>query len=650
MNTTTTTTTPIYQLGTDPRKKANMFQHFFYTLSLRTFGNNLLTSSAKSYLLGMSFVMFLVAFIEGAAWGFFGSTIIPANPYLSGLLLGFIVFCFIWFFDRTLTTSDFLEKQHKALLNGTQALSAQQPDDLKKIYWMLLARIAVAGFSLWLAAPYVAKLTFNADIQNKQQAYFLQQIEIGKQQLLQQKQAELQQLQARLDQLNRQYQAEVAGGAQSLSGRYGRGVSAIAIEQQLTALQQQYQQQQQDIKAYTTRIEQAVKTHNERELRALGIRVNQDSPVLREQAFHEVKSQHPAEFAKIELTVQGLLVLFGSILLFLKLLQFNAVKLYFSSNLQSKWNLYCLGSFDAELPLTERREILLASQDAIPEEFERIMIRLAGQAQQRAQAQAEQLAQAKSILAAQQAEQQRRTHIAQALKVAQQAADQAHHERLAQQKASIEKREQDKAFFKQAIEQALHEIQQLESNYQQRYGADLQRLEAEAQQHHDALHELEKQFATQQERVEARQQRIEKTRQCIAEIQSFLHQLRTGEQASQLETLRVIADYEVGLSHHQQVLQGQQAELMGFQGNQKFYEENNQLLCHRLAGVQQQLENLNQPLRDIDKARAEVESRRVRFLLDQGLMDSPYLPHSEQELPHLVDKLRQQLAIHVSVA
>lgn len=640
----------IYPLGVDPRKKPNGLRRFCHALSLRTFGNNLLTSAAKSYLLGMSFVMFLVAFIEGAAWGFFGSTMIPANPYLSGIILGLIVFCFIWFFDRSLTTSDFLEKQHKAVLNGSHGPLTHPPHALKKISGMLAARIAVAIFSLWLAAPYVAKLTFNADIQNKQQEYFLQHIEAGKQQLLQQKQAELQQLQIKIDQVSQQYQAEVAGGKQSLSGRYGRGASAIAIEQQLNALKQQYQQQELEIKAYTQRIEQAVKTRDDQELKALGIRVNQDSPVLREQAFHDVKAQHPVEFSKIEHTVQGLLILFGSILLFLKLLQFNAVKLYFSSNLQSKWNLYCLGSFDEELPVIERREVLLASQDAIPEEFERIMIRLAGQEQQRAVEQAAQKTKAQLLQASEEAEQQRRMNAQQALKAAQQLADQAYHERLARQKASIEKLEQDKRFFTQAIQQALDEIQHLEDNYLQQHGSVIQQLNAEAEQHRDALHDLEKQFTTQQERVEARQQRIEKTRQAIAEIQNSLAQFRTGEQASQVQTLRIIADYEMALLRHQEVLQGQQAELMGFQGNQTFYKENCQLLSQRLAQVEQQLDNLNQPLCHMHKARAEVESRRVQFVLSQGLLESPYLSHSEQELPHLVDKLRQQLAIHVPVA
>ena len=82
-------------LGIDPRKKPNFFQRTMFFMSLRQSGNNLLTNGAKGYLVAMSVIMILVAIAEGVAWGYFGTAFIPANPMISGLVLGIFVFLLI---------------------------------------------------------------------------------------------------------------------------------------------------------------------------------------------------------------------------------------------------------------------------------------------------------------------------------------------------------------------------------------------------------------------------------------------------------------------------------------------------------------------------------------------------------------------------
>lgn len=629
-------------LGLDPRVKPNLWQKIKFFITLRQSGNNLLTNGAKGYLVAMSVIMTLVAMAEGVAWGYFGTAFIPANPVVAALVTGTFVFLLIWFFDRMLLTSDFIEHEHRLRLNGnveTADDKAKSDKAARHLKVFFAIRLFIALLSLWIAAPYVTQLVFNADIINKQQEYFQQAVNKVKQNYQAEQQATLTALATKIDQTNQKLQTEISGGKNSLSGLYGRGASAIAIEQELNSLKQQYQQINTESKVHVQRIEQALKTSNYQELAALDIRVDKDSPIMRRRAIADIEQQYPDEFAQVERTVQGLLFILAVILLGMKLMQFNTTKLYFSSNLQSKWNQYCLGKYDSLLQESERRHVLLNSHDALPEEFEQMMITVSTQkllqdqinTTQRARAEAEQAI----ALAEQQSEIEKQTLKTQA--------EQEHYERLAIEKSIIEKRERDKNLFDVQIEKSLQDIKHIEQEYLQKHAETITQLETKERQLIDDLHEAEKQYKTQQERIDARLQRIEESEAEIGHTVNLLDQIRNGEHRDRIETLRTIATYESALMNQKDRLRGQRAELLGFQNNQKFYEENSTLSRQRLQEIQLQLGHLKQPLHKIDEARAAVETRRVQFVMDQGLMDSPFQAHSNEELPYLVGKLRDQM-------
>lgn len=629
-------------LGVDPRKKPHFFQKMIFFITLRQSGNNLLTNGAKGYLVAMSVIMTLVAIAEGVAWGYFGTAFIPTNPMVAGLTVGTFIFLLIWFFDRILLTADFMEHQHRVCLNGD---SETTEDKLKlkatqrNLKVIFVARLLVALFSLYIAAPYVTQLVFNADIQNKQQQYFQQAVLDVKQKYQDGKEAELKQLAAKIDQTNQKLQAEIAGGQGSLSGRYGRGESALAIQEELTALEGQHQQVAAESKQHIQRIEQALKDRDYQELAALDIRVDKDSPILRRKAIADIEQQYPKEFNEVEHTVQGLLLILAVILLGMKLMQSNAVKLYLSSNLQSKWNLYCLGKYDVFLLEAERRHVLLNSQEALPEEFEQMIIAVATKKQQLAHIDA---------MERKNAEDKKADLIAEAEKnrLAKEAslnAEQGYFERLAIETSTIEKREREKSIFEAQIEKSLLDVKQIEQDYLQKHAVSIAELESAERQLIDELHELEKQFKTQQERIDARLQRIDESETDMRSTEVMLQQIRQSEHLDRIETLRTIETYETALMNQKDRLRGQRAELLGFQSNQKFYEENSHLSRQRLQAIQLQLGHLKQPLHKIDEARAAVEMRRIQFVMDQGLMESPLQSPTPAEIPYLVEKLRDQM-------
>ncbi|TXJ07186.1 MAG: DUF4407 domain-containing protein [Acinetobacter sp.] len=644
-------------LGTDPRKKPNFFQRFMFFMTLRQSGNNLLTNGAKGYLIAMSVIVILVAVAEGVAWGYFGTAFIPANPMVSGLIIGVFVFLLIWFFDRMLLTSDFMEHEHRLRLNGgveTQADIAKAKKSSVFLTGFFIARLVIALASLWIAAPYVTQLVFNADIQNKQQEYFHQAVLEVKQKYQDTQQAELQKLSEKIEQKNNEYQKEIAGGVGSLSGYKGVGVTAKAIGAELTDLKQQYQQLDQETKQRLKQIELALKNRDYAELAALDIRVDKDSPILRRKAIKDIELQYPQEFAQVEHTVQGLLLILAIILLGMKLMQFTTVKLYFSSNLQSKWNQYCLGKYDKYLPETDQRHVLLNSHEALPEEFERMMIelhqrkaemeveekRIKEEEEARAEAKA---AEEKRIKEEEEARKKAEEEERKRKEREEEDAKNAYFTRIAREKAEIEHRERYKEMVEKEVESVLALLKEEEVQYLQNDGAEIPRLQQEETEKIDELHEKEKQFKTQEERIDAKNQRIEQTESDIEKIEQKIEILSRGENAHSVETLEVIDRYSQALIRHQEILRGQRAELLGFQSNQKFYEESSQLLRNRLKDIQQQLSELQQPLRAIQKARSDVHTRKIGLLSKQGLEDAPIEKPSEQEWGFLADKIRGQL-------
>ncbi|MDH9217750.1 hypothetical protein PYL83_00630 [Moraxella lacunata] len=61
-----------------------MFKQIWYFLTFKIYQGNLLTAGGANYLTVISVIVFLAALSEGFAWGHFGSTFTPDNPYLGG--------------------------------------------------------------------------------------------------------------------------------------------------------------------------------------------------------------------------------------------------------------------------------------------------------------------------------------------------------------------------------------------------------------------------------------------------------------------------------------------------------------------------------------------------------------------------------------
>ena len=142
------------------RKKPNVLQGLGYFLTLRSYGNELLTRNGRSYLFGMSLIMLLVSTAEAVAWGYLGSTFSPSHQFVGWACSGLFVFMLMWFFDRSLLTSDLLESEHIRTLNGDVIDKieadnwADKIKDYFKSFWQIksfILRIGVVALSIPIA-------------------------------------------------------------------------------------------------------------------------------------------------------------------------------------------------------------------------------------------------------------------------------------------------------------------------------------------------------------------------------------------------------------------------------------------------------------------------------------------------------------------
>jgi hypothetical protein len=662
-------------LGTDPRTQAGFFARIWYYITLRPFGNDLLTRAGNGHLLTMAFIMLLVALAEGLAWGYFGSLFTGHQPLIGGIGTGVFVFLLIWSLDRSLVTFDFLEKEHSQLLSTDAAAAADTPTKISKpsplsAFWTWISqfkgfvfRIGIVALSIMVTAPFLTQLVFKADIENYQLKYYQAAVLAEKNRVINEMQKEQDAQLARLKQATDNLQAEMNGSGGS--HRYGFGVNAKSIQQQINTQEERLNQIRNDQRDRVNAIEQAFIAKRYDILNGLGITIQQDSPTLRLQAVKALEQEQRANYLVIERAIIVLLVILAAALFGLKFMQSRTLKLYYSSRLHEKWNLYCLGQFDAHLPVNEQRHILLGSHDALPEEFERLLIKLGSQRIEIAQAEERlrsaaaaaaetrlkaeldrELAQKHSEFSQQQAKQQAEFDRQQAItRDAQQKvqAEQSHYQRLASEKALSEERERERAFVAQQIDAGLQQVSEIEISYLRRYDASIKKLQGEEKQLIDQLLEMEKQFHTQQEQINARTQRIEDAVLEQQDTELLLAELRQGEDRDRIQTLRAITSLENALMRQSDRTEQHRAELLSFQANQTQFEESNRIMRTRLTDLQTCLANLVQPLQDAIKARTAIETRRLQFVAAQGQLDSPYGSAGIGEMPYLIQQLRSKM-------
>lgn len=632
--------------------KHNPFVGFWHFLTLRTYHNNLLTSGGSTYLTVVSFIMILAALSEGFAWGFLGSTFTPETPMLGWIGLGSFVFLLMWFFDRSLASADLLKNEHEKTLNGLEKDNFSFKNFFKNSL-PFIARFAIVILSLYITAPFLTQLVFKADIENKMLEQYKNNVVLARENGLKERDAKIAELETLVNSTNDKLQKEIGG--KSGTG-YGYGSVAKSIERQLSTLESDLKSIRSERDQFLVKFDQAVDRGNEEELKKYGITIAKDSPIFRQQAIKEFESQ-PA-FKEIEWAVHIFLGILGFILISAKLMQPRTLQMYFSSRLQEKWALYKLGTFDKYLPQQERSTLLLQTNQSIPEEFEDIMIQYSKDQRQRKQEELvmlqeqqrlereknqKRLIEEERLIEKQRIEFEQREKEQERLKKA----EQAHLERLAKEKSEIELREKARVFYETQILKSLEEVEEAELDYLSKFSDKIKDLENLETSLIEELHEAERIYKNHEDNIDARNQRIQTAENDLLEMQNLARQLQRPDNNHTIESLRAFTTAESAVVDQKSYIKNMKTALLTFETDQKYFAENLTRIRTQLSKTQLQLRELNEPLDLILSVRSKIELRKMALLRDEGLADVPFEDFNENEMPILVEKLKQQLSTHV---
>jgi hypothetical protein len=156
-------------------------------LTLRPYGEQLLTPAARTWLMSAWIVILLMASIEGFVWGAVGASLVPAAAtWLAppvALFMFLLMFSVIWIVDASLIMSERPSLRRKAAAaTGESGLGPT-------LRWLfgLVVRLGIVAISLYVTAPFIEKLIRADDItgwhQGQLEAYFAQRAETLREQV-----------------------------------------------------------------------------------------------------------------------------------------------------------------------------------------------------------------------------------------------------------------------------------------------------------------------------------------------------------------------------------------------------------------------------------------------------------------------------------
>ena len=135
-------------------------------LRLRPYGETLATPAVAVWLGFAWVIILLMASIEGIVWGLIGASIVPQDAAwlrpIAGLFMFVLMFAIIWIVDASLIMSE----------RPTRTLRAERSEErAARTRWFfgLLVRVLIVGVSLYVTAPFLAKLIRADDIESYHQ-------------------------------------------------------------------------------------------------------------------------------------------------------------------------------------------------------------------------------------------------------------------------------------------------------------------------------------------------------------------------------------------------------------------------------------------------------------------------------------------------
>lgn len=544
-------------------------------LTLRPYGNALLSESGRLWLAVAAFMVLVMATVEAAAWGYMGSSFSESHGLWAGAVIGLMVWMVIFSIDYTLMTFDTARHDYDERLRlkspDDQGASLPRPHRWGQ-YLPYLFRIGFAVFSMVLTAPYLSQLVFSSDIaaqirQDRETA-----VATARDTIEAHHQAVLLPLEQRLEGLNAQLTDEVAGKGGSRSGKYGAGPVARSIQEHIAVTGTRMAQARAEREAELRDFDQAVHAHDNALLgKRWHVTLPSDTPRERERQMERIRAT--AAYDRIKFVIYGGMILLMSALLMLKLLPGSGLPLYFCERMQQEWLRYRNGCFDAWLDETDRST---APHPIPPSRFEYLM--LSGYVRELWNA--EERRQRMDRLRLRQLEEEE--------------------EALRREKLEAEQRAREAARLarRQETEEALSRIGHLEEQMRQAL-ADRQDIQDAIARKEEEMAALRAARETGPDNITTLNQRLAQLLTQLENAETLLAQAREGNQSSDIKRMELLTELTEGYLRlradkeaTQDALNRARADYAGFAGKLDLLQEDHRVLSSQLTGIREQLSHL----------------------------------------------------------
>jgi hypothetical protein len=324
------------------------------TLTLKPYGEEMLTSGAATWIFIARMVVFLMASAEAISWGYLGSLFSSGwGVYVSSVVAGGFVFIVIWGLDVTLMTLD----RSGALFEETATKPKSKPffSKPRKEVLGFTARWLIIISSLTITAPFLAQIVFGTDIRKELERQSAATISTARSQIEQTYAASIEGVNLALSKDQEELTDEIAGRLRKGSGLYGNGPVAKSIENRIRdhklELQELRGRHDKELDAF----DGAVADKRFEELSSRWNVVLPESSVIERGKILAQIVQIPT-YTKTEWAVRAFLGLLFLALFILKMFEPRSVKIYLSESLHEEWKRYQAGAFDVWLSRVDKSD------------------------------------------------------------------------------------------------------------------------------------------------------------------------------------------------------------------------------------------------------------------------------------------------------
>ncbi|OPH33684.1 DUF4407 domain-containing protein [Moraxella lacunata] len=598
-----------------------MFKQIWYFLTFKIYQGNLLTAGGANYLTVISVIVFLAALSEGFAWGHFGSTFTPDNPYLGGVVLGSFIFMLFWFFDRTMVTQDMMTEEHAKTLDGEDYV----PNFWEKYkpYFVFMARLGIVITSLYITAPFLTQLVFKTDIENEMAIQYQNSINQAKDETLGKIEGKINEQQTYIQTLHDKLQNEIAGKKGS---KYGKGPVAQSIQQEIDEANTHLDELKTNFENDKLKLETAIVNNDEQTLKSFGILMVKDSPIFRENAINKFK-QEPA-FKNTQYAVDGFLILVGVILILSKLLQPKSLKMYYSSRLQEAWSSYVDGNYDDYLPENEKSSHM--AHMPMPQTFENIAIRYAKTIDEREKDNLDKRQKKKQAMLDEE------NHM-KALKNG----EKSHYERYAKEAQNYEYQNKVVKDKKQRIEKALKEACNQKEQFLQESTPQRERLNIEKKQVEELYFEAERLYQSKGEDSEARHKRMQEANKKLLELQEIVNDFANKDRNSP-ERVRAYIAAEEAVYAQSQTIKNMKDNYLSFERDMNIHKQKVDDLKKQLDDIISKLDRISQIEKYWNKTILNLELKQIELLSSFSDMETPYIKGDEAEIAFIAEQHKKE--------